>query len=669
MIFGIMLFGLARGTVPTPGEFRTAGHWADVHLGGDATSLPFSFVYAGMPASELLPGWTKQVERRKLDATRTQWTTQWTAPTTGLEVRCVAVLYSDFPAVEWTVYLKNTGHERTPIIEKLQGLEVQVQREKGPEFVLHHQRGDVYSVESYVLFAETLAPNTTLRLAPVGGRPTNSGFPYYNLQMPDRGLIVAVGWPGQWAAEFRRDDKASLHISAGQELTHLYLNPGEEIRTPLAVLLFWQGSDVARAQNLWRRWMLAHNLPHPGGRAPGPIYTSSDSENPEMRSTEAGQKQAVNAIVSHGVKLDFWWIDAGWYNTMNRAGVEGDWHRRGTWEPDPGRYPHGIRPVSDQVHASGMKLILWFEPEHVSPDTWLARTHPEWLLKSDDPHDNRLLDLGNADAIRWLTDHVDRLIRDQGVDVYRSDFNMDPLPYWRRNDPPDRQGITENLYVQGYLAFWDELLRRHPDLLIDTCASGGRRNDLETLRRSVPLWRSDYGQLDDPETQQRFTQALSSWLPYYGTNIGWPGHDVLYFARSQFCPAFGIGGDLHAPSIDWELFRQVVAQWRQIAPFMLADFYPLTSGYPGDESWVAWQFDRPERGDGMVQAFRHASSRTASRYFRLSGVDSASDYQVTDVDTGKSITVSGQQLLERGVVVDIPSQPGSVVLLYRAVKP
>ena len=69
---------------------------------------------------------------------------------------------------------------------------------------------------------------------------------------------------------------------------------------------------------------------------------------------------------------------------------------------------------------------------------------------------------------------------------------MDPLSNWRENDAEDRQGITENHLVTGYLAYWDELRRRHPNMLIDTCASGGRRNDIETLRRAVPLLRSDW---------------------------------------------------------------------------------------------------------------------------------------------------------------------------------
>jgi alpha-galactosidase len=98
------------------------------------------------------------------------------------------------------------------------------------------------------------------------------GWPYFNLQTPGGGTIIAVGWPGQWGASFTRDADAGLRVHAGQELTHLFLKPGEEIRTPLMALLFWQGDDVVEAQNLWRRWYRAHNLPRIEGK-PQPAVT------------------------------------------------------------------------------------------------------------------------------------------------------------------------------------------------------------------------------------------------------------------------------------------------------------------------------------------------------------------------------------------------------------
>ena len=126
--------------------------------------------------------------------------------------------------------------------------------------------------------------------------------------------------------------------------------------------------------------------------------------------------------------------------------------------------------------------------------------------------------LGNPEACQWLTDHVDRLLTEQAIDLYRQDFNIDPLDFWKTGDTEDRQGITEIRYVEGYLAYWDELRRRHPDMLIDSCASGGRRNDLETMRRAVPLLRSDY--IMEPVGNQCHTYGMSFWYPYYGYRHG-----------------------------------------------------------------------------------------------------------------------------------------------------
>src|SRR6185369_6710403 len=133
------------------------------------------------------------------------------------------------------------------------------------------------------------------------------------------------------------------------------------------------------------------------------------------------------------------------------------------------------------------------------------------------------------------------------------------------NDAPERQGITENHYVTGYLAFWDELLKRHPGMLIDSCASGGRRNDLETLRRAVPLLRSDFQapaqnppRADVDSGNQNHTRGLAQWIPYYGTGVD--SRDT-YSARSHLCPAMGMGTDLSQPELV-ERLKKRLAEYR-----------------------------------------------------------------------------------------------------------
>ena len=355
------------------------------------------------------------------------------------------------------------------------------------------------------------------------------------------------------------------------------------------------------------------------------------------------------------MKLDYWWIDAGWYPCGD------DWGHVGTWEPDPQRYPKGLKEVADYVHAKGMKLVVWFEPERVTAASWLAEHHPEWVLGGKQ---GGLLNLGNPAARRWLVEHVDTLLTGQGIDLYRQDFNMDPLNYWRGNDPPNRQGITEIRHVEGFLAYWDELRRRHPDMPVDTCASGGRRNDLETLRRALPLLRSDYR--FEPVGTQGHTYGISFWIPYYGTGVF---ESDNYVVRSHWCPWLGIGrNDPCKPGLDWSKYHGMVAEWRKAADYFLGDYWPLTSYNLDNSLWMAWQFDRSDLGEGMVQVFRRAESDYESARFRLRGLDPNAPYAFTDLDTGRSQQFRGHEVSETGLLVTVPNRPSAVVILYKKVR-
>jgi len=625
-------------------------------------SVLLSFTYNGQPSDKLLSTWGHKDEPKKLDDTRTQYTTTWTDPKTGLEVRLVAVEYSDFPVVEWTVWFKNTGSADTPLLADVQGLDLLLsawkttgQGQPPAEFILRSIRGDDCSASSYEPIQLNLGAGANQTFAPVGGRPTNGSSPWFNLDWGGQGAIVVLGWPGQWSARFQREGTSALHVRGGQELTSLKLHPGEEIRTPLSVLMFWKG-DAVHAQNLWRRWMIAHNVPRPGGKLPGVFLAACQG----LQQSEKSETEGIELFDRNKVGLTHWWMDAGWYP------CNGAWWKTGTWEPDPARFPKGIRPVSDLAHSKGMKLVLWFEPERARPGSWLAENHAQWLLGRK--NDNMLLNLGNPEARQWLTDHIDKLITDQGIDLYRQDHNFDPLAYWRAADAADRQGITENLHVQGYLAYWDELRRRHPDMLIDSCASGGRRNDLETLRRAIPLLRSDFqepqqpGRTDMLSGNQGHTYGLTQWVPYYGT-----GEFVndSYAWRSHLCPSMGIGWDGTKGEADWGLLRKRADEYRKIANLFWGDFYPLTGYSKGEDVWMAWQFNRPEKGDGMVQAFRRKECVFLAADMKLCGLKPNARYRITDMDTGKTQEATGEHLMSKGLRIDIDDCPGAVIKVYQ----
>jgi len=641
--------------------------WVDEHFLRPDARWPFTFVYNEQASSTLLTTWPRQHETCRLDTVRTQHVITWTDTATGLEVRCVAVEYADDPAIEWTVYFKNTGASDTPILRTIYAIDTPFLRTEDGEFTLHGIAGDWNAADCYEPFRVPLYAGTLKQFMPEGGRASNGAWPYYNVQWPGGGVLMAVGWPGQWKTIFVRDHQQSLQVVAGQQVTYLTLKPGEEVRTPLIALRFWQGDDVVHAQNQWRRWMCTHNLPRTAaGEVPGPMSAfCSGSYFPGLKVSEASEKQFIDVLVREGAAPDYWWMDAGWYPCNA-------WPDVGTWEPDPERFPHGIKAVSDYAHRFGMQTILWFEPERVTDGSWIAVNHPEWVLQGN-PWlvGGQLLNLGNPEARAWLTDHVDALITEHGIDLYRQDFNMDPLLHWFGNDAPNRLGMTENLHIQGYLAFWDELRRRHPGMLIDSCASGGRRNDLETLRRAVPLLRSDFqavdGKLSYATGNQGHTYGLSSWLPFYGHGVNQSPTHLAYFMRSHMSPCFGIGVDVRMADIDWEAYRRLMAQWRQLAPCMLGDYYPLTPYSLDPEQWIAWQFHRPGQGDGAVQAFRREKATVSTQVYRLAGLDPAAQYAVTNLDANDVVHATGDELMEQGLPITINEKPGSAVIIYRRI--
>ena len=651
----------------TSGEMKIKSKWVKEHLYHANPQLPFSFQFDGKASSELLKTWQKKTETSKLDKNRTQFIHTWTDNKSGLEVRCVSVEYSDFPVVEWTVYLKNSGNENTPIIKDIQGLDAAFQRKDQGEFVLNGIKGDFCTADSYEPYQLTLDPNFIKTFTPLpSGVSSNGpdGWPYYNLQIPGGGVILAIGWPGQWASSFTRDNSTGLQIKAGQQLTNLYLKPGEEIRTPLIALLFWQGNDVVVSQNLWRRFYIAHIIPRVDGVP----------QQPTMQIQVGGAEKDsayVNSFLQLGIKPDICWRDAGgggntWYPADSGPYKGNDaWLNTGTWEIDSTHYPDGFRPFSDCIHKRGMKFVLWFEPERIGdPNSWLSKNHPEWVFPGTSH--GSLFNQGNPEALNWLINHVDGMIKSQGIDWYREDMNCGPLPVWRKNDAKDRQGIMENFHVQGHLAFWDELKRRNPQLRIDACASGGRRNDLENMRRAVPLLRSDFQwptMADVIEGNQGQTYGLSSWLPFQGTGVYF--YDS-YSYRSFYMAGFGMGG--LSPE-NTAAQQQAYSECSKIAPsFLFGDYYPLTPYSLQHDQWIAWQFNRPEQGTGVIQVFRRDNCEESEKAFCLSGLNPDEQYELTNFDVEGSTRFSGKELMGNGLIVEIKDKPGASVITYQKIE-
>ena len=117
--------------------------------------------------------------------------------------------------------------------------------------------------------------------------------------------------------------------------------------------------------------------------------------------------------------------------------------------------------------------------------------------------------------------------------------------------------------------------------------------------------------------------------------------------------------------LDYDLLRRLVSDWRRVAHLLLGDFYPLTPYSVSADAWMAWQFDLPERGEGMVQAFRRAASPDPIQCLCLRGLDPEASYLVTDLDDGQESSRSGRQLVAEGLTITLSQAPSAAIYTYR----
>jgi alpha-galactosidase len=673
--------------------------WLQEHLLNSKGQLPFSFVYGRQSSEALLKTWPEKTTVRQLDGGRTERTLVWTDPKTGLHVRLTAIDYAGSPVVEWTEYFKNDGNVDSPIIEDVQPLDLSVPLSgSGIPMVLYSN--GCGGMDTYALQKHPLNQLDRLRLSNEGGGKTGATIPFFDIQTDGGGLIGAIGWPGQWVISMSRPTETAIVVTAGMEKTHLSLHPGEEIRTPQILLLPWKGDDVD-AHNLLRRHILEYHTPHYDGKPV--VLPVSHGGWGGMKTTTS--LRLLDQITKEKIGFENFWMDAGWYGAdrpVEEFQVFGreDWFlHAGDWRVNKNPHPDGLRPISDAVHAKGMKFLLWFEPERAVVGTPLTIQHPDWFIGEETTNFEgndarplvkfRLFDFGNPAARQFMIDSMSDLITEEGIDIFRQDCNFALAPFWSQTESVDRQGVTQISYAEGLLKFWDELRRRHPRLILDIV----QRGDLESISRGVDLSRADYPVSPDadPIANQLSTQGLSYWRPHYGTILQMRPHDNYHF-RSGFAPGLSFAlfnvagtkdqvGSFIPVDFPFDWLRTQVEELKRVRSYYYGDYYPLlpcssnsncTTGANDERSaafeWAAWQFNRPEQGDGMVQAFRREKSDDATKDLRLRGLDAAANYEVTDIDAGVPNTLSGRDLMQKGLHVEVAAKPGAAIILYKKVQ-
>ena len=624
--------------------------------------IPLRFVYGDRTVRGIPNAFSPTVSRRILTADTEQIIIEGT-DAGGLQIRAEYLEYRDFPVTEWVFYFTNKGNTDTPILKQ-----IRIEGELAcPDAVVEYGNGDTQREDGYHFSKQSV--DKKIRLTPTSGTPCEGAFPYLKLYGADREIRAAIGWPTKWVAEIS-PSKSGVRFSCGQDRCATVLHPGETYRTPRLNLMAYTNENAPyRGINFWRHWYFKHILPRVNGQPIPPkmiLHHHGAQGMPEFTgATEENQIFAIKEYLRRGVKPDVWWIDAGWYP------CNGEWRNTGTWQADSARFPNGLAPIGKYCDENGIEFLLWFEPERLVASEELYRLHPDWVL--DNGHTDRLLDLGNPKALKWLIERFDKLIKDWHVKIYRQDFNTDPLPIWIENEAEDRIGMIENLHAQGYLAFWDELLFRNPGLWIDSCSSGGRRNDLESMRRAVPLHYTDVGYGNHPIKQLQYREMFE-WIPYFRSHSkNWDKPDGTYRHTDQSLDEFAYYGAL-APAISsmityndteehFAMASKMHEIWRAAAKLELnGDYYPITECHGDPHDWYAMQFDNEEERHGFVEVIRNTLAEDDSYLLKLPCVHKGKRYTLIDKESGEQLCRTAEELAA-GMEIAIPKRH-AIVYFY-----
>ncbi|KJC65610.1 alpha-galactosidase [Agreia bicolorata] len=373
----------------------------------------------------------------------------------------------------------------------------------------------------------------------------------------ERGLVHAVhlAWSGNQRVAAERTVGAHALLQAGELLSpgELILAPGESYTTPDALGSWGDGLTAVSAR--FHESVRARTS-HPSSSRPvtlntwEAVYFDHDLDR-LARLADAGARVGAERFV----------LDDGWFH-----GRRDDTAGLGDWFVDNEVWPDGLAPIVDHVTALGMQFGLWVEPEMINTDSELARAHPEWILQAGgrlpiEGRQQQVLDLSNPAVFDYLLERFDALLRQYAIAYLKWDHNRDLLE--AGSTVTGRAAVHSN--VLALYELLDELKARHPELEIESCASGGARVDLGILAHTDRIWTSDCIEPIERLTIQKYTNVV---IPYelMGAHVGGPRshstgrqHELSLRAGVALPGHFGI---------EWDISRLDDAELSDIAAWV-----------------------------------------------------------------------------------------------------
>jgi len=599
--------------------------------------------------------------------------------------------YDGYPVVEMRPTLLCQGESGSGVIDGFRSLSLNRQCQAN-SLRVRRITGSKSRLNDFMHLDATLMPRfgcDTLQMTTDEGSCAGAWLPYFGVDFSATdGLEIAVGWTGGWKAEmsFREVSKSPnlFTLNCGMEgPTHFRMRFRENFQMPRMLVYERKGETVPEALVRLHRFFVECKAPrNSSGELFKPLLplTAGGGNKTDQNMLAVIEK----ATFAFSAPFDTFWVDANWYGPARelpqRPNCGPDWYlHTGDWRVNTWNHPNGdLSLVSDAARGAGMRFLLWFEPERCVKQAPIMETNPEYFhCVKEKPLDfQNLLDLGNEDAWNWAFDMVTRNIDESRVDIYRQDFNMGGVErrIWREMDEEERQGVSEIKHINGLWRFWQALHERYPNMLMENCASGGRRMDYVMMSWAHSYCRDDAHMVKDcDELTQNITLTSTPYIPFTGgETFTVPVYDSYAFlsrlgAGTVFTPTDFNGMFIEREPEEKEMkwFDTMLQTASRVRPYFMGDFYALTDpAANGSDVFCAYQCHDPKSDAGFYVIFRRAECPERHFQLRLNAIIPAAQYDVESYD-GEKGRMSGRALAEQ--LLDFPEKRSCKLIFYKRI--
>ena len=459
-------------------------------------------------------------------------------------------------------------------------------------------------------------------------------------------------YSGNFVAAAQKDQKNQTRFQMGIHPTNFcfHLEKGEAFDTPQAILSY-SGTGLTKLSQQYHEIIREHICRGAYKHAKRPILINNweatyfdFNEEKILKIAEQAQKLGIEMLV----------LDDGWFGKR-----EDDNSGLGDWFVNEKKMNGSMAQLAEKIHRMGMKFGLWFEPEMVNKDSNLYREHPDWILSTPGRHishgrNQYILDFSRAEVVDAIYGQMEKILEDAPISYIKWDMNRCMSEVYSHTASAADQGKVMHQYILGVYRLYEKLTARFPEILFESCASGGSRFDPGLLYYAPQAWTSD-----DTDAVERCKIQYGTSLVYPVSSMGShvsavPNHQVLRNTSLKMradVAYFGTFGYELNPNSLTEAEREAIKKQTAFMKehrslIQYGTFYRLQSPFAGNE--MAWMVVSEDKKEAIVGWYRFLEPiNIGYRSVRLQGLDPKLPYQISNME----MALYGDELMQAGLIV------------------